>query len=161
MELVLIRADWEEEMARSYFYWTPLSSVALSAEYLYERFKRNNDVFGTESIALLNTHRLPLSISYFLSCGGFVRLKGTYVHQAGRFATSTGPRRNDYIISPGEDGFGIFDIGVGYRLPKRYGMATLEVKNLFEKKFRFQDTDPSQPSIAPERMILFRFTANL
>jgi len=160
MEFELIRADWEEEMARGYFYWTPHSTVSLSAEYLYERFKRNDDFFGTEAIALLNTHRVPFGFAYFHSWGAFVHLKGTYIHQDGQFVNSTGPRRNEYFLSPGEDDFGIFDIRVGYRLPKRYGLATFEVKNLFDQEFQFQDTDPANPSIAPERLILFRFTAN-
>lgn len=160
MEVELVRADWEEETARGYFYWTPHSTVALSAEYLYERFERSDDIFGTEAIALLKTHRVPFGFGYFHPGGGFAHLKATYVHQKGRFSSSTGNRRNEYVLLPGEDDFGIFDLRIGYRLPERYGLATFEVKNLFDTEFRFQDTDPAHPSIAPERLILFRFTAN-
>jgi outer membrane receptor protein involved in Fe transport len=50
------------------------------------------------------------------------------------------------------------DASIGYRLPKRYGKVTIEARNLFDKNFRFQDTDPSNPKIYPEYLILVKFT---
>ena len=35
--------------------------------------------------------------------------------------------------------FTLFDAGLGYRLPKRQVVITLEVKNLFDRQFYFQD----------------------
>jgi hypothetical protein len=32
------------------------------------------------------------------------------------------------------------------------------VDNLFDERFRFQDIDPENPSIMPERMAYLRFT---
>jgi outer membrane receptor protein involved in Fe transport len=50
---------------------------------------------------------------------------------------------------------------VGYRLPKRRGVLSLNVDNLFDRRFRFQDTDPENPTIMPQRMAYFRFTIAL
>jgi hypothetical protein len=54
----------------------------------------------------------------------------------------------------------VADAAIGYRLPKRYGMLTLEVKNLFDTDFNFQDTDAANPSIYPERLALVRCVLN-
>jgi hypothetical protein len=49
---------------------------------------------------------------------------------------------------------------VGYRLPKRYGILSLEVRNLFDNPFKFQDIpgrtaslEPQPPPFLPERTI--------
>ena len=47
---------------------------------------------------------------------------------------------------------------LGYRLPKRRGVLSLNVANLFDKDFRYQDIDPENPSVVPERFAYFRFT---
>ena len=53
------------------------------------------------------------------------------------------------------------DGSIGYRLPKRYGLITLGVKNLFDQQFLFQDTDPKFPRILPGRLVVFRFTVTM
>ena len=42
------RANWEEQLVRSYLYWTPLSWLALSAEYQYEDLERDPVFVGPE-----------------------------------------------------------------------------------------------------------------
>ena len=59
------------------------------------------------------------------------------------------------------DNFWIVDASLGYRLPKRYGIVSLGVLNLFDEEFNFQDTDPALPQIAPERTVLLRFTVSI
>jgi hypothetical protein len=58
----------------------------------------------------------------------------------------------------GSDHFWVVDASVGYRLPKRWGIITLEAKNLLNERFHFQDTDPANPRLYPERLILLRVT---
>ena len=62
---------------------------------------------------------------------------------------------------PDRDTFWLVDASIGYRLPKRYGLISVEAKNLFDKNFRFQDMDPGNPLIVPERLIVIRFTLSL
>ena len=57
-----------------------------------------------------------------------------------------------------DDQFWVVDAGIGYRLPNRFGFLNLEAKNLFDHDFKFQDTDPANPAISPERLFLCRFT---
>jgi outer membrane receptor protein involved in Fe transport len=58
----------------------------------------------------------------------------------------------------GHDQFWVADASISYRLPKRLGVLTLEGRNLLNERFRFQDTDPASPAVAPERYVLLRFT---
>jgi outer membrane receptor protein involved in Fe transport len=153
----VIRRDWDEYQARAYFYWTPYSRLALSAEYLYEHFKReeNGGFVGPEEFKKLRTHRVPLSARFFHPFGFSAGLKATYVNQDGDFLV---PQPFGFSIESGDDQFWVFDALIGYRLPKRYGQITLEAKNLFDEEFKFQDTDPGNPRILPERLILLKAT---
>lgn len=60
----------------------------------------------------------------------------------------------------GKNDFWVFDAFLGYRLPNRWGAFTIGAKNLFDQSFRFQDTDPENPSITPERFVYMRLTLN-
>jgi hypothetical protein len=146
------RTDEEEDLARAYIYWTPLSCLALNAEYQYERFERDPESPGEEAIVEVETHRFPLGISYFHPSGFSAGLRATYIDQKGDFVDPMGE------IVPGDDQFWVFDASVGYRLPKRYGLITIEVKNLFDEEFEFQDMEFRNPVISPERLILARLT---
>ena len=147
-------ANWEEDLARAYLYWMPQSWLALSMEYHYERFDRGpSPAFGEESIAEVQTHRLPLGVSFFHPLGFSAQLKATYIHQDGKFENVLSRE-----IAPGDDQFWVVDAAIRYRFPKRWGFITLEARNLFDQGIHFQDTDPENPIISPERFILTRFT---
>ena len=61
-------------------------------------------------------------------------------------------------FAPGEDRFSIVDAFISYRLPKRRGLLSLNADNLLDEHFSFQDIDPTNPSLFPERLVSFRFT---
>lgn len=146
-------ADWRDELGRAYLYWTPLKWLALSAEYQYERIKRGPPPALDYEILRALTHRVPVGISFFHPSGFSARLKVTYVNQEGKFEDIA----SGEIVS-GDDQFFVVDAAVGYRLPKRLGIITVEVRNLFNQHFHYQDTDPKNPVIYPESLILTRFT---
>jgi outer membrane receptor protein involved in Fe transport len=56
------------------------------------------------------------------------------------------------------DQFWVFDFSLSYRLPKRYGIFKMEVKNIFDEQFRFVDTDPTNPRFLPEQQIIGSLT---
>ena len=147
-----VLADWEERFGRAYLYWTPRDGFAISVEYSYERFSHRDHV-GREEINLLKTHRFPLGFSYFHPCGFIARLNPTYVDQEGVFGDPFfGPPLKD------DDKFWVVDATIGYRLPNRWGLVSIEAKNLLDEEFKFQDTDPANPTIYPERLILGKIT---
>jgi outer membrane receptor protein involved in Fe transport len=68
-------------------------------------------------------------------------------------------------LGEGSDGFGLVDLRFGYRFPKRYGLVTLQVNNLFDKSFNYQDNSfrefqdaPSFGPYIPERQVWLYLT---
>jgi hypothetical protein len=151
--VVELRRDaWQEYQVRSYLYWTPWVWLAAGVEYFYEQLDR--DEFGGFDVVGLQTHRLVPALNFFHPSGLGAWLRATYVHQDGDF----GNPAIGIPVEPGEDNFWIVDAAVSYRLPQRWGLIELSVRNLFDERFRFQDQDPANPSIYPERLLLARFT---
>jgi tetratricopeptide (TPR) repeat protein len=153
--------DWKEQLGRAYLYWTPHPWFGLSAEYQYERFDREREFVA--GIRNVKTHRVPLGINFYHPSGFSAQLKATYINQEGKFQPQGLPP--DIFIS-GEDQFWIVDASISYRLPKRYGLISVGVKNLFNKSFKFQDTDihmgavniATSPTIQPKRLVFGKFT---
>jgi hypothetical protein len=84
-------------------------------------------------------------------------MTASYVNQDGEFSSAI-PELGTSEIVPDEDQFWVVDASVSYRLPKRYGIISLIAKNLFDEEFMFQDMNPRNPLIFPDRLIVFRFT---
>ena len=104
----------------------------------------------------MDTHRVPLGISFFHPSGLSTSLQATYFNQDGKFESiKTG------VIRSGRDDFWTVDAATSYRLPKRYGFVTVGATNLFDKKFKYFDTDFRNPSIRPARMFFARVTLAL
>lgn len=146
-------ADWQEQLHRVYYYWNPTSHVSISAEYQYEDLEatislpRNNDTVS------LTTRSLPLSAAYHHPSGWFAKLTTTHIRQEGQFIaplTST--------VTEGSDRFWLADVSLGYRLPGRHGLISIEANNLFDQSFSYHDPDPNHPSVYPERLVFGRLS---
>ena len=74
--------------------------------------------------------------------------------QTGHFPSLLAPPGPFSVTAKGMENFWVVDAAVSYRLPRRYGLISLTVKNLLNNTFRFQDTDPETPGIFPERFLL-------
>jgi hypothetical protein len=44
------------------------------------------------------------------------------------------------VLGDDRDAFVVVDAALGYRLPKRFGIMSLGVRNLVDEEFQFQDT---------------------
>ena len=150
----LEKIDWDEYLGRAYLYWTPHEWLALRAEYQYEKYKRDEEF--TAGIKEVKTHSVPLGINFFHPIGFSASLKATYFDQDGDFQ-----RLDSASFESGDDQFWVVDAAIGYRLPKRYGLITVGVTNLFDEFFKFYDTDPVSPVIQPESLVFFKFTLAL
>ena len=152
--VVIRKTAWEERMARAYLFWTPHPWFGMSAEYQYERLDRGKDfAFGT---AYASTHRFPLGISFYHPTGLSLLLKAAYFDQKGIFQHAYYDLSKPFFS--GEDRFWIVDAAVSYRLPRRLGFLTFGAKNLFNRDFRYQDTDTKNPMIQPKRFIYGKAT---
>ena len=148
--------EQDEAYHRVYSYWSPFRSLALGAEYQYERFDREAIGFSVGDPDDLRTHYVPLTAKYFHPSGFFASFGATYVDQSLVFdifdnnGSKVGERK-------GGDNFWTLDSSVGFRLPKRYGLLTLEVRNLTDEEFRFQSffnpEEQRTPRFQPDRSI--------
>jgi tetratricopeptide (TPR) repeat protein len=154
----IVRQDYEEELARAYVYWVPWKIASVSVEYLYEYFDRDikEGLIGSEQFSSLRTHRWPFGINFFHSTGLRAGFEAVYVDQSGTFFVDNpgGPA----LEIEGDDQFWVFNTSVGYKLPRRLGLVSLEGKNLFDENFKFQDIDPTNPRIVPERVVLLKLS---
>jgi hypothetical protein len=150
-----VEQDVDETFLRAYLYWAPRSTWSFSADYQHERID-GNGVPVPEGYTDIRTRRLPLELNLFHSGALSSRFQATYVHQSGNFSPMTFGTPD--IVTPGEDNFWTYDFALIYRLPARHGTLSLNVDNILDESFRFQDLDPENPSILPERMISLRFS---
>jgi tetratricopeptide (TPR) repeat protein len=148
----LYNDKWEENIFRTYLFWTPHNWFSLTAEYLYEDNDRDeNFADGAKEVT---THYVPLGVNFFHPSGLSASLKGTYVDQDGEF------ERQGTVgtFEDGDDNFFLVDAALKYRFPKRYGFLTAGVNNMFDQDFEHFDTDEDNPRIQPDRFFFVNIT---
>ncbi len=139
--------DRDEELHRAYLYWTPTNRMSLTGEVVYDRYGSSGEITSLTNIPeLVRTVSVPVGLKYFLPNGLSVGIAGTYVDQRVQryeFATQ----------GEGEDSFFVVDASVAYLLPRRTGMLSLQVRNLFGEEFEYQDDSyrefRDEPSTGP------------
>lgn len=149
-ELYLERTPATEETAHAYLYWAPVPTISFSTRYEVEHYVA--DALSAYQFDEMWLRRLPLEARYFGRTGFTAGLRVSHYHQEGLFPTAAGP------VERGEDTFWVSDAMFGYRLPKRRGVLSFDINNLFDKHFRYQDIDPDNPRVTPERYAYLRFT---
>ncbi|MGH9892362.1 MAG: TonB-dependent receptor domain-containing protein, partial [bacterium] len=139
--------DFNEYLGRAYLFWTPRRWLALRAQYIFERFKRDVE---TVEFTKLDTQRVPLGIGFFHPSGLSASLTATYWNQDGTFTPFLDP---SVPLRSGSDDFWTVDAAISYRLPKRYGLISVGAANLFDEEFNFFEVDFDNPTIQPTRTI--------
>jgi tetratricopeptide (TPR) repeat protein len=141
----------DEDAYGAYLYWIPHEQWAVNLNVLYEKFGP-----GRAGDPDVETITVPVALRYFNPNGLFAGLQVSYVHQdVDRPPDSTQNDGNEDVV--------LLDAAVGYRIPKRYGIVSLEVGNLLDQKFDYQDinfltSERRASPLIPERTILARLT---
>ena len=158
--------DQKEQLHRAYVYWTPLAELALSAEFVYDRFESEQG-FATDGFGVpadLETFSIPLAARYFHPSGFFAGMGVTYVNQN---VTRSALGMANTGFSDGSDEFVVVDAAIGYRFPDRFGAVSLEVNNLLDEEFEYQDDnfrefkdEPSTGPYTPDLQVIGRLTLN-
>jgi outer membrane receptor protein involved in Fe transport len=155
MELVEERVDVDEQLGSLYVAWMPTNSLSLSVKYQHEYVDNAGQVFA-EGFSELKTQKIPLELNYFhgryLSAG----LTATYLRQSGIFPADLEDPMGD-MRSDGDNAW-VLDGSFQIRFPGRRGVVSLRINNLLDEEFQFQDTDPENPHIYPERFVSTRVT---
>ena len=150
-----ISEDRQEKNGKLYLYWTPTERLAFRVELIADRY--TSDVGIDPELPLkVATNSLPVGITYFGTSGLFVGATATYVDQEVQ-------RQLVATKASGDDQFTVVDAAIGYRFANRRGMVSLGVKNLFDRRFSYQDdsyrefrTEPSVGPYYPVRTVLGR-----
>jgi len=156
VDLQVTQADWREQAGHVYIYWTPHPWLALSSGYQYERLDRDKEnAFNIEEV---KTHSFPLGFNFYHPSGFSTQLTASFKDQSGDFQS-----QGSSTSLSGGDQFWLVDAAISYRLPRRLGLLTIGAKNLFDKSFAFQDSDPERknPVIQPARLVYAKFTLAL
>ncbi|QOJ25076.1 MAG: TonB-dependent receptor [Gammaproteobacteria bacterium] len=145
--------DQKENLYYVYLYGILHKNWTVKSEVRFEKLLRPP---RSDELNRIDTLSMPIGIDYFSPQGIFANLTGTFVHQKVN-------RRGE--INDGVEKFFLVDASVGYRLPKRMGILSLEARNIFDETFLFQDINiqTSQSVVSrfvPTRTIFARVTLN-
>ncbi len=164
--------EYDDKLASLWLNWTPNSQWAIGVEYSYNRYDLekgvtavDQSILAPDGILKLETHKLPVSISYFHPSGIIGNLSTTYYDQKGNFVDFSG-----FATETGDDNGLITDLTASYRFPKRRGSVSIGIKNLFDKHLNHEDRnsydamDPSATaspsSLAIERAVFGKISIN-
>ena len=143
----------ETTTANVYFNWTPTTRTSVAAQYRREELtlpRQDAEEAGFPN--KIRTERLPISIKYHLDSGFTAGLILQWVRQ--RIEVPEQEHSNS--------SFSLVDALLSYRLAGRRLTLSLEIRNLLDRRFAFQDTsflaaEPVNPPFIPAR----NFRANL
>jgi hypothetical protein len=154
---LIIPFTLRERVQEAYLHWLPLDALSVAARYEHGRYASEpQPLLGYSHMSL---DRLPVEVRYFSHRGFTIGGRATHVRQGGEFQSSLLQEPGSLPpLAYGEDEFWVLDAFVGYRLPNRRGLLSLNADNLLDEDFQFQDIDPTNPSLFPERLVSFRFT---
>ena len=135
----------KERLFRAYLHWIPFQQVSFNLNYEFEDFVNSNDEFT-------QTHLVKGGVRYFHQSGISGQLQTTFVSQ------------DQKVFNTGHDNFTFFDAVLSYRLPKRYGILSFQINNMFDQHFFYQDDqfrtaqNAVQPRFFPERTFMTQLT---
>ncbi|HSO93362.1 MAG TPA: TonB-dependent receptor, partial [Candidatus Dormibacteraeota bacterium] len=148
-------AKWTEQLARAYLYRVFNAHTAMTAEWQYELLRRPEDNPGNEAFTKVRTMLVPVALRFNLPVTWSAVLQLTYVDQKVQTVSLSGD------LVDGRDKFAVADASVSYQLPGRNGFVSLEAKNLFDRRFQYQEIDSfSSPRVLPSRTVFLRFSAS-
>jgi ferric-dicitrate binding protein FerR (iron transport regulator) len=134
----------EEHFTRAYVYSTVGPMFAWSLGY---QLHKASDPEGSNPWLLqrVTTHRVPAELRVVHGAGLYGRLRVTGVTQDGVF------RNAMFELFDGSDESFVTDLSAGYKLPSRWGLVAVDLRNVFDQRFNFQDASPRDPTIVPRR----------
>ena len=108
--------NWREQTHRLYAYWAPADRIALTGQFVYDRFSAENSVLIDETSIpkKVSTYSIPLGVRYFDPSGLFGGFGVTFVRQ-----DLDRSQNNVTEFGEGDSNFALLDAQIGYRLPKR------------------------------------------
>ena len=148
----------DEWRAGAYLFGTIGERWALGARAVFDHYELDDDAIGQNDPEKLRTWLFPLTARWFHPSGLFAEASATFLYQDLR-------RGDEATFEDGNDGTWLLGGAVGWRLPERRGLVALQVANLLDSSFRYEDDnfrtnqDFTSPYL-PERTVLLRLNLN-
>ncbi|MCC2681881.1 MAG: TonB-dependent receptor [Nitrosospira multiformis] len=151
-----------ERLYYAYVYWLPHPYWVIRGESRFEQFNRAAIGRSINDPSQIETLSAPLSLNYFNPYGLFGGVTTTFVKQE---MERTERFRAQSELKTVGDTFFLLDAVLGYRLPKRRGIISLEGRNLLDQDFffrsyNFQFNEVTVPRFTPSRTFFLRLTLN-
>ena len=148
-----------ELLWRAWAHWAPAPRWAMALEPAFATYDNpESDDPGLLSAPprRLETLTVPLRVTYHHPAGWRAGLTATFVEQD-LVAAAARP------LAQAHEDFTLVDLDLGWRLPRRAGIVSLQVRNLFDQAFLYQDLDfttgiPVVETLIPERTVWFRLS---
>ena len=121
------REGSQADYLNAYFYTLLSDEFAATLDY------RGAQIDFADGAIRSETDRVGVAARYFSTERWFAFLQGTYRNQ----------EINDGASS--SDSFWLFDVGLGYRIPKRHGVLSLTFVNVLDESFQYDDLGLEQP----------------
>ena len=156
--------NYREQNHMLYAYWALSDQWALTGQFVYDRFSAQNSGLTDQTSVpkKATTYSMPLGVRYFHPSGFFAGAGVTFVRQ-----DLERSENNVTGYGEGESNFTLVDAQIGYRLPRRFGIVTLQASNIFDQGFDYQDDSyresQDSPSIGPyipQRQVMLYLTMN-
>ena len=145
-----------ERSAKVYAYHIFSEHVTVTADYLRERYQRPAAFTLNEHFTNLDTTFVPVALRLSSLGNWSANIAAIGVRQQIRYLDI-----NDETVG-GSSRFVVVDASLAYRLPGRAGIVSAEVRNLFDKQFRYQEIDAfASPRVYPGRLFFARFSIAL
>lgn len=146
-----------ENGSRVTFHWIARRYLVATAGYVMNDFRWEPTVSPTvfqDQPLFVRTQCLPLSLRLFAGPSWYGQATATHVRQEVA-------RSNGAPPMSGSSDFWTVDVSAGYLLPRRRGAVGVEIRNLLDEKFSFQDdnyrtSEYRSPLYIPARSILFK-----
>ncbi len=150
--------DASEGLGQAYLYWTPTDRIAVSFALRGDHYKAhaNDAEFVPQDI---DSILAPLSVRYFDPSGFFAVAGIQYVGQSVTTDDGAGQESNQWGDS------WLVDASIGFRLPNRRGIVSLELNNLLDQNIHWQDdtfrsSEQQSRRFVPERSAMARLNLN-
>ncbi|RIL10407.1 MAG: hypothetical protein DCC75_04415 [Proteobacteria bacterium] len=127
----------DQDLVNAYYYQVFSKQWVGTADWQYSMVERTDPDLYQE----YETNKLRFGLRYFDPTGLFTFCQGTWRDQ-----DVTG---GDFFESGG-DTFWVFDLGIGYRIPKRHGSIQLKITNIFDEEFNYDQTLGLEEVVRPD-----------
>ncbi len=127
-----------ENIAKTYFYQVLTDEAVATIDYQWTGFSRDQD---DDQDMDTQVNKIASGLRYFSPRGWFAYTTGTWREQ---------DREGNGRRFDGNNDFWLFDAGLGYRLPKRHGSIVLQVNNIFDQNFIYDQSLGLEQYVRPD-----------